>query len=109
MNKPDASDKGQIKKSISRIRKMEKILDNLNALMSSLENDLNSKVNVKRFLAYQKKVIRLENYYSGPEWKKDFELDEQGAFPPSLKRGVLSEDGIYDALEKNKELMAKIA
>ena len=29
---------------------------------------------------------------------KDFEADEAGKLPKDLKRGVLSEDGIYDLL-----------
>ena len=32
-------------------------------------------------------------------------MDEEGAFPKELKRGVLSEDGIYNMLERNKEFM----
>ena len=36
--------------------------------------------------------------------KRDFEADEAGLLPKGLKRGVLSEDGIYDLLEEYKEL-----
>ena len=41
-------------------------------------------------------------------WKDDYALDEEGLLPKNLKRGVLSEDGIYDALERNRELMERI-
>ena len=37
-----------------------------------------------------------------------FALDEKGKLPKELKRGVLSEDAIYDLLERNKELMATV-
>ena len=47
----------------------------------------------------------LEDYYLSYEWKKDFEADEEGLLPGDLKRGVLSEDGIYDLLEQYKELI----
>ena len=47
----------------------------------------------------------LEEYYLSYEWKKDFEADEEGLLPKDLKRGVLSEDGIYDLLEEYKELI----
>jgi len=40
----------------------------------------------------------LEAYYNSPQWRKDFEADEAGKLPKDLKRGVLSEDGIYDLL-----------
>ena len=42
----------------------------------------------------------LSDYYGSPEWKRDFAADEAGLLPKELKRGVLSEDGIYDLLEK---------
>ncbi len=32
-------------------------------------------------------------------------MDEEGKFPKKLKKGVLSEDGIYNMLERNKEIM----
>ena len=31
--------------------------------------------------------------------------NEQGLFPEDMSRGVLSEDGIYNLLERNKEVM----
>lgn len=98
----------EIEKSIARVKKMEKILDRLNLLTSLAESDLNFSKTKKKLLSYQAKVKELENYYSSPEWKKDFKLDEEGKIPQTIKRGVISEDGIYDALERNKELMAEI-
>lgn len=31
-------------------------------------------------------------------WKEDFEADEKGLIPKDMKRGILSEDGLYDLL-----------
>ena len=42
----------------------------------------------------------LSDYYGSPAWKRDLASDEAGLLPKDLKRGVLSEDGIYDLLEK---------
>ena len=42
--------------------------------------------------------ISFDEYYSGSDWKNDLALDEEGLLPGNLKRGVLSEDGIYDML-----------
>ena len=42
---------------------------------------------------------QLEAYYTGKEWRYDFELDEAGLLPAGLKRGVLSEDGVYNLLQ----------
>ena len=46
----------------------------------------------------------LEAYYTSPAWRTDFEADEAGLLPPDLKRGVLSEDGIYNLLEEYKRV-----
>ncbi|MBQ6371847.1 MAG: DUF4298 domain-containing protein, partial [Oscillospiraceae bacterium] len=46
----------------------------------------------------------LSGYYGSEEWKEDLADDAAGLLPPDLKRGVLSEDGIYNALEDFKEL-----
>lgn len=47
----------------------------------------------------------LSDYLESPEWQADFEADERGELPGDLPRGVLSEDGIYDALETQRELL----
>ena len=37
-------------------------------------------------------------YYEGGQWLKDYEADEKGLLPENLKRGVLSEDGVYNLI-----------
>ena len=49
--------------------------------------------------ATAEEIAALESYYAG-DWKADFELDEAGLLPANLKRGVLSEDGLYNLLEE---------
>ena len=46
----------------------------------------------------------LEAYYPSPEWKEDYEADEAGLLPEGLKRGVLSQDGINDLLDRFRDL-----
>ena len=46
----------------------------------------------------------LEAYYTSPEWKEDYEADEAGLLPDGLKRGVLSQDGISDLLDRFRDL-----
>ena len=66
---------------------------------------------VKRYNAAAKQlhtmlpeIEELASYYESCEWRRDFEDDEAGLLPTALKRGVLSEDAIYDLLEEIKEL-----
>ena len=48
------------------------------------------------------KLAELDAYYTSGEWLEDYEADERGELPPGLKRGVLSQDGLYDLLERMK-------
>ena len=45
------------------------------------------------------KLQLLEEYYTSGEWQADYEADEAGLFPVDLKRGVLSQDEVYNLLE----------
>lgn len=45
------------------------------------------------------KLRLLEAYYSSGQWLEDYEADERGELPPDLKRGVLSQDALYELLE----------
>lgn len=61
-----------------------------------------------RELASLGETIRaLSAYYGSPVWKKDFADDEAGLLPEGLRRGVLSEDGIYSVLEEYRERTEK--
>jgi hypothetical protein len=77
-----------------RICDMEAILDRAIYLINN--NDVGLE-------GFQPELEKLEAYYTSQDWKDDFALDEAGELPDSLKRGVLSEDGIYNVLEKYKE------
>ncbi len=52
----------------------------------------------------QMKRKLLEDYYTSGEWREDYEADEAGAFPADLKRGVLSQDGVYNLLSEWQEM-----
>lgn len=45
-----------------------------------------------------KLVKLLWAYMDSGRWRRDYELDELGAFPQKMKRGVLSEDGLWNLL-----------
>ena len=52
----------------------------------------------------QASIRELQAYYGSDDWKHDFADDEQGLLPRDLKRGVLSEDGIWNLLEDSQAL-----
>ena len=79
---------------VSRIEEMENSYDCLKTLVEGLNKALAD------FEAAGETVKSLEDYLDSGKWKKDFEADEAGLLPEGLKRGVLSEDGLYDLLEE---------
>jgi len=40
----------------------------------------------------------LTAYMDGGQWLEDYAADERGELPETLKRGVLSQDGLYNLL-----------
>ena len=52
--------------------------------------------------ALEERVIprELMDYYFGGQWLLDYQADERGELPPELKRGVLSEDGVWNLLSE---------
>ena len=56
----------------------------------------------------QVSIAALSDYYGSDDWKKDFADDEAGRLPAGLKRGVLSEDGIWNLLADNRDLMERL-
>ena len=81
-----------------RITHMENLLDKSTEVIHRLEQALED------FTALQPDIAELEAYYTSPQWRKDFEADEAGKLPQDLKRGVLSEDGLWNVLEDYKRL-----
>ena len=87
---------------VARISDMEKLLDESRSALDQLMEALEA------FAAVQENIRTLDLYYTGEEWREDFEADEQGLLPPDLKRGVLSEDAVWDLLTDNRELLARL-
>ena len=88
---------------IERVAYFEKALNELCAAALELDAAL------ERFSSAQAAARELGEYYFGGQWLADFGADGRGELPPDLPRGVLSEDGVYTALEENRELLRRMA
>ena len=84
-----------------RIEEMERCLDASREAFNRLNEALNGYESVLR--DYQK----LCRYYGSAQWMKDFEADEAGRLPAELKRGVLSEDAVYDLITDHHALAVR--
>ena len=87
---------------IERIQHFEMLLDRVAPVLENLGEALDA------FDGIQEDVQELSAYYEGDEWREDFEADEAGRLPKDLKRGVLSEDGIYDVLSDHSALTVRL-
>ncbi len=72
-----------------------------NALAAIMDGTTDSLKTIKEDIA------ELSKYYSSELWKLDFAADETGNLPPDLKRGVLSEDGIWNLLADYRDIQKK--
>ena len=90
------------KAQTKRIRQMERHLKHASAALKRLSSALDKYDEAKADIA------ALASYYVSDDWKQDFAADEAGLLPKELKRGVLSEDGIWNLIEDNKELQKKL-
>ncbi len=73
-----------------RIIKMERYFDEL------LEVNLKNPGLLRISKVFQDKIDILEEYYYSRLWLQDYECDERGELPKNLKRGVLSQDSLYN-------------
>ena len=83
---------------LQRIRQMERALGRASAALKRLSSALD------KCEEAQEDIAALNDYYGSDLWKQDFADDEAGRLPQGLKRGVLSEDGIWNLLETLSEL-----
>ena len=81
-----------------RIRQMELRMERAAKAVMELS------VALENYEAVQEDITALERYYGSEAWKQDYADDEAGLLPADLKRGVLSEDGIWNLLEDVREL-----
>ena len=87
---------------IERIKQMELRLDRASSAVMELSAAL------EKYNEAQDDISQLDAYYTSDEWKQDFAADEADELPPSLRRGVLSEDAIWNVLSDNRELTVRL-
>ena len=87
---------------IERIREMENCLDASEKAIRELSEALSA------FEEIQPQFRQLNDYYGSDQWMQDYSDDEAGELPQDLKRGVLSEDAVYDLITENRELLVRM-
>lgn len=77
---------------LQRIEYMENILNEGVAAAAALRRALND------YAAISPQLAELFDYYGSEQWFSDLEDDAAGLLPRELRRGVLSEDAVYDLI-----------
>ena len=93
---------GKQQEQITRIRQMERRLNIALAAVKRLSTALD------KWEAAQEAIAALDEYYGSDVWRQDLADDEAGLLPEGLKRGVLSEDGIWNMLSDYRELNERL-
>ena len=83
---------------IERIKQMEACLEQVSAAVKELSAALD------QYEEAREAIKTLDKYLCSRQWKQDCKADEDGKLPKDLKRGVLSEDGIWNVLEESRRL-----
>lgn len=84
---------------IDRITRMEKALDTVSAAVKNFSEAANA------YAEAQSQLEALSAYFGSEAWLQDLADDESGLLPLDLKRGVLSQDAVYDLLCDNEALI----
>ena len=82
---------------INRVRKMEQFMEEIAIVLERNPNEL------KENIEFRNKMEILTDYMDSGQWLADYEADERGELPADLKRGVLSQDGLYNLICDVKE------
>ena len=92
----------EIEEVIRRIQQMEQHLDRASEAVMQLSAAL------ENYQEAQEAIKALSDYYGSEKWKSDFEADEAGLLPRELRRGVLSEDAIWNVLTDSRDLNVRM-
>ena len=87
----------EIAPHLERINRMETYFD---AVCSAMDSDsVFTREQLLREAAHA-----LTEYMASGAWLEDYRLDEKGIIPPEIKRGVLSQDGLYNVMGELSDL-----
>lgn len=89
------------KARIERISLMEDRYDEVTRVLAALEEA------VDEYEDFKSEIDALKEYMASGQWKEDYEADKAGQLPSGLKRGVLSQDALYNLLNDADQIVAR--
>ena len=83
---------------VERVKKMEDASKQVDAMLKLLNQGID------RYTQLQYDIELLRHYMDSKQWMEDFEADEAGKLPKDMPRGVLSEDGLFNLLNRVEDV-----
>ena len=87
---------------LERIGRMEQHLEEASAALTRLAAALD------QYETLRPQMQALAHYCDSGDWLRDYDDDCAGKLPPDLKRGVLSQDALYDLLTEERRLQTQM-
>lgn len=81
---------------------MEAVLDEITSVIAQMS------AAVDRYHDILPEIRKLSAYYGSADWNQDFNDDREGKLPADLKRGILSEDTVYDTLIDHRDMLRQL-
>lgn len=89
--------KNVVNETMVRIARMEQDREELTKAWQEQQTAIFSNADLRQ------KIKTLTNYMESGQWLLDYEAEERGELPKNLKRGVLSQDALYNLLEEIRQ------
>lgn len=86
-----------------------RVARNSSRLQSVEEAIKQAETGIDMLLGQWENICTLNDYLDSGEWQADFEAEERGEISKLIPRGVLSEDGLYNALDRLQDLLGQMA
>jgi hypothetical protein len=67
-----------------------------------------AEVGVDMLIDQWENICTLNDYLDSGEWQADFEADERGELGKEIPRGVLSEDALYNTLDRLQDVLGQM-
>lgn len=86
-----------------------RVARNSSRLKKAEEAIKEAEIGVDMLLNAWEDICVLNEYMDSGQWKEDFEADERGEISKDIDRGVLSEDSLYNTLDRLQDVLGQMA
>ena len=86
-----------------------RVASNSAKLQKAEEAIREAEMGIDKLLDAWEDICSLSEYMESGQWQEDFEADERGEISPVIPRGILSEDGLYNTLDRLQDVLGQMS